>query len=104
MKNYLISAIIAALVAGAIGFTYFRAPITQALSAAGSTFSNQVTFQDNIIVGGYDFATSSAGTATYTVNAFIRSRVIEHISATALTVTTPTAAESRNIWCILIAD
>jgi hypothetical protein len=94
MKNYLITAVIAAVVAVAVA--YLAAPAQpvqpEPLGAAGSTFSNQVNFQDNIVVGGYDFATSSQGAATYTAAAFARSRVIEHIAAAVVTVTTPTNA------------
>lgn len=62
------------------------------LGAAGSEFSSRLILRDNEVVGGFDFATSSTGAATYTAVSINNARVIEHIAATALTATLPTNA------------
>lgn len=91
MKSLLISAVVAAVIAGLIGF-YFHTPVAQPLGAAGSTFSFPVSFLDNVTTGGYDYNASITGTVTYNTVAFARARVIEHIATTTTTVSIPTNA------------
>jgi hypothetical protein len=90
MKNILIAVVAAAV--GALAVFALGGSAEKPAGAAGSTFSFPVAFQDNVVVGGYDFATSSAGTVTYTAVSFARARVIEHIATGAVTASLPTNA------------
>lgn len=80
----------------ALGGLYFSVKNTvtpvQQYAGSGQTQSSRGVFQDNIVVGGYDFATSSQGTVTYTATSIVNSRVIEHIAVGATTGTLPTNA------------
>lgn len=93
MKDYLILAIIAAVIALVGVFTLgSKAPAPAVGAASGPDVFQHTFFHDNITVGGYDFATSSAGAVTYTAQSIVNTRVIEHIATGALTATLPTNA------------
>lgn len=93
MKITTIISVLALVLAGAaIVLGLSHVPVAPPLGSAGSTFSSRAFFQDNMVVGGNDFATSSQGTVTYTAPTFINARVIEHIAAGATTATLPTSA------------
>lgn len=96
MKQYIIPAVIALFITVGILVVFPPKTITNTLqnvgAAAGPDVSFFTHFYDNVNIGGNDFATSSIGTATYTANSFAKAHVIEHIAASALTVTLPTNA------------
>ena len=94
MKNFIVTAIVII----AVGFIFF-APKTPApvLGAAGQIFSNRVFFGDNVMIGGFDFATSSIGAVTYTAASIANSRLIEHQASSAVTATLPTNAALSSI-------
>lgn len=85
-------AVVVGVILGAAGVLALvpKEPTTGAQS--GTEVSFRQSFRDNIVVGGYDFATTSQGTATYTAASIANSRVIEHIAPAALTATLPTNA------------
>lgn len=100
MSNKLISAVAGiALVLSAIGL--FTGDVTNPViertiekvgAAAGPTFDNQIEARDSITVGGRVFATSSAGTVTYTAVSLVNTNLVEHNATGALTATLPTEA------------
>ena len=95
MKTSLsVVALAVALVALGVVLLGGKAPaqVTDLGGASGQHVSFHQFFHDNITVGGYSFATSSAGTATYTAASINNSRVIEHNATAALTATLPTNA------------
>lgn len=94
MTNKIIGvlAVIALLVGG---YALYKTPTmpSQPFGAiAGGDVSNFTHFYDNVNVGGQDFATSSVGSVTYTAISIVKSRVIEHQAASAVTATLPTNA------------
>lgn len=87
----------AAITAG--GLAYFKetpTPTTNEPVSYGSVSGPDqyvfTHFYDNVNIGGFDFATSSIGAATYTAASLLKTRLIEHNAASSLTVTLPTAA------------
>lgn len=88
MKNIVFGAVAGAVVLAA-GFLLV-APAAQSLG--GQTQSSRAFFQDNVVIGGQAFSTSSQGAATYTAASFANSRLIEHNASAALTATLPTNA------------
>lgn len=95
--NVIVSAIVAAVVVMVFGvFTQAPTPQTQPDPTPGAVTGPDVYartfFHDNAIVGGFDFATSSLGAATYTAASFVNAKVIEQQASGALTVTLPTNA------------
>lgn len=63
---------------------------------AGDDFFNNISFYDDIVLGGSVFATSSQGTATYTAATLAKTSLIQHTAGGALTVTLP--ASSTITW------
>lgn len=58
----------------------------------GTEFQNPTTFLQPATMGGNVFATSSAGTATYTAASLQNTSVIQHTATAALTVTLPASS------------
>lgn len=82
-----------ALVIGVVGGIFLHAPQTPAPGAVSSPDQYVFThFYDNVNIGGYDFATTSIGTVTYTAASIVRSHVIEHQASAAVTASLPTNA------------
>lgn len=94
MTNKIIGALaVIALLIG--GYALYKTPTTpsQPVGAiAGGDVSNFTHFYNNVNVGGFDFATSSQGSVTYTATSIVGARVIEHIAPAATTATLPTNA------------
>lgn len=94
MKDFIIGTIaVAALLLGGFALvqkTAVTAPPNGAVT--GPDVYAMTFFHDNVNVGGLDFATSSTGAVTYTAASIVKSRVIEHQAASAVTATLPTNA------------
>lgn len=80
-----------------LGGQFFNQPVVDVPtpplgSVTGPDVPYFTRFFDNVNVGGYDLATSSQGTVTYTALNIVRSHIIEHVAAGATTATLPTNA------------
>ena len=92
MKENIIGFVaIVALVLAGYGLSNSKT-IVQQVGASGTEFFSRVSFGDNATIGGNRLATSSIGAATYTAANIASVKTIEHIAASALTATLPTAA------------
>lgn len=92
MKTTILALIALVVGASALGIAVSYKPAPVVGSSPGQDISFRQFFRDNIIVGGYDYATSSIGAATYPVVPFMNAKLIEQQAASALTVTLPTGA------------
>ncbi len=99
MKTVLLglSFLVAAVVGGLISHQLQQNPTEVTVDhPAGAAASPDVFFhtffRDGMTQGGFDFATSSRGSVTYTAASFVRANVIEHNAEAALTATLPTNA------------
>lgn len=89
--NVVISAVVATVVVLAFGGLN-KTPVQPVGAIAGGDVSNFTHFYNNVNIGGFDFATTSVGSVTYTALSIVNSRVIEHIATGATTATLPTNA------------
>ncbi len=97
MKTLPIATLALAFIALGVALFYHpavpMAPQPAQVGAAASPDVYQHTFfHDNATIGGYDFATTSQGSVTYTAASFVNAKVIEHIASGATTATLPTNA------------
>ena len=92
MNSKTIIGVVVALVVVLGGWYFLRPAVQPPLGASGTDFYSRVALTDNVTIGGNRLATSSIGAATYTAANIASVRTIEHIAASALTATLPTAA------------
>lgn len=97
MKNALIAAGVSVVVV-VLAFMFY-APVKEvALGAqAGPDHTERQYFYDDAIIGGNNFATSSAGSVTYTAAQIFNNKLITHTATAALTATLPASSTVTGI-------
>jgi len=104
MKDTLIiSGVVLALVLAFVGVSQPSVNVDEivqevkSLGAAGPDFSFPALFRQGVVVGGNVFATTSAGTVTYTAASLKDVTLIQHTATAAVTASLPASTTLSNI-------